>query len=123
MWGATLNLRASLLGGLAGFFLVGPALAETKWTTATSPTLFAQSDETESDHSLFAVCPIRGIVELYVGANEQVGKGQGEAVRLRVESAGKSATLSGVSRNSYNSEMTGGTELVTRVETNDEFFK
>jgi hypothetical protein len=101
----------------------GSAAAKTKWTAATSPSLYAASDEDESDRSLYAVCPIRGIVELYVGANEQVGKGENEAVKLRVESDGKSATLSGFSRWSYNSEMTGGTELVTRVEADHEFFK
>lgn len=99
------------------------AVAETKWSTGSAPTLTALSTEVESDFSLFAMCPMPGIVELYVGANEQVGKGQGEAVRLRLESDGKSATLSGVSRNSYNSEMTGGTELVTRIETSNEVFR
>ena len=81
------------------------------------------SDEVESDHSFYAVCPIRGIVDLYVGAQEQVGKGENEAVKLRFDSDGKTATLSGISRWSYNSEMTGGRELVTRVETGNDVFK
>lgn len=98
------------------------ALAATKWTAGTSPSLSVMSDESEADRSLYAVCPIRGIVELFVGAQEQVGKGEGEAVKLRVESDGKSATLSGVSRRSFNSEMTGGTELVTRVILPDDDF-
>jgi hypothetical protein len=118
-----MNLRALLIGGCAILFVIDPALAETTWTAATSPTLSASSDEEESDHSLFAVCPIRNIVELFIGAEERVGEGQGEAVKLVLQSGGKSATLSGVSRRSYNHEMTGGTELVTRVETSDEFFK
>jgi hypothetical protein len=119
------HFRTLLIASLMLVPVVGPAAAKTKWTAATSPSLYAASasDEDESDHSLYAVCPIRGIVELYVGANEQVGKGENEAVKLRVDSDGKSATLSGFSRKSYNSEMTGGTELVTRVETNHEFFK
>lgn len=98
-------------------------MAEVKWSTATSPSLYAASNEDESDRSFYAVCPISGIVELFVGADEQVGKGQGEAVKVKVESDGKSATVSGVSRRSFNHEMTGGTELVTRIEIGDDFFK
>jgi hypothetical protein len=112
-----------LICGLVVPVLVDPALAETKWTVATSPTLTVQSDEAESDHSLIAICPMPGIVELFVGADDQVGKGEGETVKLRIESGGKSATLSGVSRRSFNHEMTGGTELVTRIDTSNEAFK
>jgi hypothetical protein len=112
-----------LIAPLMLALIAAPAAAKTKWTAATSPSLYAASDEPESDHSLYAVCPIRGIVELFVGADEQVGKGENDAVKLRFESDGKSATLSGISRKSFNSEMTGGTELVTRVETNHDVFK
>jgi hypothetical protein len=103
--------------------VAGSAEAKTKWTAGTVASLYAMSDESESDHSLYAFCAIPGIVELYVGAQEQVGKGENDAVKLRFESDGKSATLSGFSRRSYNSEMTGGTELVTRVEATHDLFK
>jgi hypothetical protein len=118
-----LHFTTLLVAPLMLLLVTHPAVAKTKWTAATSPSLYAASDEVESDHSLQAFCPIRGIVELYVGAQEQVGKGANDAVRLRFESDGKSATLSGFSRRSYNSEMTGGTELVTRVEASHDFFK
>jgi hypothetical protein len=121
--GLPLNLKALLIASSVVLLLSGPALATTKWTAATSPSLTAHSDEVESDRSLFAVCPIPGIVDIYVGANDQVGKGQGETVKLRLESDGKSATVIGASRRSYNSEMTGGTELVTRIHPDDDFFK
>jgi hypothetical protein len=100
-----------------------PAAAKTKWTAGTVPSLYAMSDEDEADHSLYAFCAIPGIVELFVGAHEQVGKGQNEAVKLRLESDGKSATVNGFSRKSYNFEMTGGTELVTRIEATNDVFK
>jgi hypothetical protein len=118
-----LHFRALFAALLMLLMVVVPAAAKTNWTAATSPSLYAASDETESDHSLYAFCPIRNIVELYVGAEEQAGKGENDAVRLRFESAGKSATLSGFSRKSYNHEMTGGAELVTRVESSHEVFK
>ena len=118
-----MTFRALAVAAAAALAFSAPAAAKTKWTAQTSPSLYALSDEAESDHSLYAICPIRGIVDLYVGAQEQVGKVANETVKLRVESDGKSATISGISRRSYNSEMTGGTELVTRVETNNDFFK
>ena len=114
----------SLFAALPLLLLVtGSADAKTKWTVGTVASLYAISDEAESDHSLYAFCAIPGIVELYVGAQEQVGKGKNDAVNLRFESDGKSATVSGFSRWSYNSEMTGGTELVTRVEATHDLFK
>lgn len=116
--------RKSLVRAATLLVLSAPALAATKWTAGTMPSLYVMSDEPESDHLLFAVCPIRGVFEVFVGAQEQVGKGAGEAVRLRFESDGKQAVLNGVSRRSHNSEMTGGTELVTRlIPPNDDFFK
>ena len=118
-----MTFRAWVVAAAVALTFSAPAVAKTKWTAQTSPSLYAMSDEDESDHSFYAVCPIRGIVELYVGANEHVGKGENDAVKLRFESDGKSATLSGISRWSFNSEMTGGTELVTRVETNHDVFK
>lgn len=118
-----MNFRSLCIGSITLLLLAGPAAADARWTAATSPTLLAHSNEPESDRSLFAVCASRGVVELYIGADEQVGKGEGDAVKVRVESDGKSATVSGTSRRSANFQMTAGTELVTRVGPNDEFFK
>jgi hypothetical protein len=44
-------------------------------------------------------------------AESHVGKGKGEAVTLKLSSDGRTATLTGVSRESANVEMTGGIEL------------
>jgi hypothetical protein len=102
--------------------LSGAACAETKWTVSTRPYLEARSTEEESDASLRAVCRSSGSIELRVGAAEGVGKGSREAVTLQFESAGQHATLRGVSRESDDFQMTGGTELVADVTADDPVF-
>jgi hypothetical protein len=95
---------------------VVPAAAATKWTVSTRPYLVARSTESESDASLRALCRYSESIELRLGAEDGgVGEGKGEKVNLHLESQGKTATLEGVSRRSEDSEMTGGTELVTEV--------
>jgi len=94
---------------------VTQAVAETNWRVSTRPYLEARSTESESDASLRALCRNSQSIALRVGAAEAVGKGKGEKVTLRFESQGKVATLKGVSRESEDTNMTGGTELVTEV--------
>jgi hypothetical protein len=120
-----LKYRALAVAATAALALSAPAVAKTKWTAATSASLHVRSDEQDADRSLYAVCAEPGVVELFIGADEAVGKGEGEPVKLRAESDGKSATISGVSRKSIDFEGSrGGTELVTRIFLfNDEFFK
>src|SRR5215207_2419141 len=68
-------------------------------------------DEPEVDYEFWAHCRADGSIEVGAAAEAHVGKGRGEAVTLKLASAGKSATLTGVSRKSENFEMTGGVEL------------
>jgi hypothetical protein len=62
------------------------------------------------------------VIEVHVGAEELVGKGTGEDVALKVESGGKQAELNGISQLSEDYQMTGGTELVTRLAPDHPFF-
>jgi hypothetical protein len=103
--------------GCAVLLAVGAteATAATKWTTSTRPYLEARSTESESDASLRALCRNSAAIGLRVGAAERVGNGKGEKVKLLLESQGKTATLEGISTESEDSPMTGGTELVTEV--------
>ena len=68
-------------------------------------------DVPEVDYELWLHCRADGKIEIGAGAEAHVGKARGEAVTLKFVSAGKAATLTGVSRRSENSEMTGGIEL------------
>lgn len=107
-----------------------PAVAgELRWSAATRPFkgaphpyLEARSTESESDASLRAFCGSAGAIELHVGANETVGKGEGDNVTLKLESDGRTATLAGKSRKSADFEMTAGTELVATVTAEDPVF-
>ena len=65
----------------------------------------------EVDYEFWAHCRANGSIEVGAAAESHVGKGRGEAVTLKFASAGKTATLTGVSRESANVEMTGGIEL------------
>ncbi|MBX9847017.1 MAG: hypothetical protein K2Z80_34935 [Xanthobacteraceae bacterium] len=68
-------------------------------------------DVPEVDYELWAHCRPDGNIEVGAGAEAHVGKARGEAVTLKLTSAATTATLTGVSRRSENSEMTGGIEL------------
>lgn len=119
-WRETLLVPLCLSGVLLSTTI---SQAATNWSVSTIPTLLALPTESESDTSLLALCRNAGNIELHIGANEEVGRGRGESATLRFQSDGKSAVVKGVSRRSDNYEMTGGTELVTRVSSDSEFFK
>ncbi len=101
-------ISAALLLGLP----VAAAEAKTSWGVSKMPFLEAGSSEPESDADLRAIC-FGGLVTIRIGGSIGVGKGDGEPVSVKIEGEGKSATLHGVSMNTPDSEMTGGTELVT----------
>jgi len=63
----------------------------------------------------WAHCRADGAIDVGAAAESHVGKGGGEAVTLKLGRPLKSATLTGVSRHSENSEMTGGVELRATV--------
>ena len=68
-------------------------------------------NESEVDNEPWLLCRRDGAIDVGAAAESHVGKGGGEAVTLKLASARKAATLTGVSRQSENSEMTGGIEL------------
>ena len=80
------------------------------------------SGEYEGDSEFWAHCRRDGAIDIGVGAHSQVGKGKRDAVTLTLASAGLRARLSGVSRESANVEMTGGTELRAKVRPDDAVF-
>jgi|SRR5580698_6314142 hypothetical protein len=88
------------------------ANAEMNWITSTRPYLEARSSEPESDASLRAICRSPASIEVRIGANEQVGKGHGEPVKLIFVGNGRQVIVRGISERSSDYEMTGGTELV-----------
>ncbi|WP_424362346.1 hypothetical protein [Methylocystis parvus] len=96
-----------------------PAFAKTSWGGKPRPYLEARSNEDEADATVRASCAFDGLMTLRLGADIQVGEGKGEAVTVKIESGDKSAKVHGLSRSSPDSEMTGGTELVTDLPLND----
>ena len=112
--------------GLAVLSLPGAASADVVWRFTKEqgrPYLQGMSSESESDTEFWARCRADGKIDVGLGADSIVGKGEGEKVSLTLESAGIKATLNGVSRNSVNVEMTGGTELRTTISRDDAVFK
>jgi len=84
--------------------------------------LHGMINESEVDNEFWARCRKDGLIDIGMGAESHVGKGKGEKVTLMLASAGQSATVTGVSRESENVEMTGGIELQTRVKPDDKLF-
>ena len=115
-------MRFLTIAPLAIAMSITTANAEIKWNNASRPYLVARSDEPESDASLRALCRTADAIEVRVGGREQVGKGKGDAVRLRFVSDGQQADVRGVSRRSDDFEMTAGTELVTELKASDPLF-
>jgi hypothetical protein len=101
--------------------LLWPAVAnaaDVVWTVSKEKGrayLSGMPNESEVDYEFWADCRAGGKIEVGAGAEAHVGKGRGEAVTLKLMSAGKTATLTGVSRESENVEMTGGIEIRATV--------
>lgn len=98
---------------------VPPVSAKSSWSTASHPSLDVRPSGEDVDALIRASCAFDGLMILRVGAEFQVGQGKGEPVSVTIESGGKSSKLQGVSRWSPDSEMTGGTELVTELPLHD----
>jgi hypothetical protein len=99
-----------------------PSQAAMRWQAGHRPVLLAHSTESESDRAFWALCRGPGAIELRIGADDYVGKGEGEPVSLTFAGGGRSATLRGVSKKSDDFQITGGSELVTEVTTDDPVF-
>ena len=107
-----------LLATLAAAAFAFPALAKAEEYTVNDGTagLFEiRPDETESDALLRAACFAHGFVDLRFGAYFGVGDGKLEPVTVKLSAGKMTAGLKGVSVESPDAEMTGGTELLTSV--------
>jgi hypothetical protein len=111
------------IGTLLVAGLANPARAEIKWSVLTRPYLLARTTGPEGDATLRAICRNPNAIEVRIGAEENVGKGNGEPVTLRFSGNGTAVSIKGVSRRSEDYQMTGGTELVTELQADDAFFK
>lgn len=115
-------MQASLGIAVAIAALLGissPVSAKSSWAIQSRPSLDVRPSGEDVDAFLRASCAFDGLMLLRIGAEYQVGNGKGEPVSVTIESSGKSSKLRGVSRWSPDSEMTGGTELVTELPLND----
>ena len=104
---------------LALIEMCAPACAKVTWRSASRPYLEVRSNEEETDAALRASCGFDRLITIRLGAEHRIGDGKGEAVAIIIESDGKSAKLRGVSKNSPDSEMTGGIELLTEIPLED----
>jgi len=73
------------------------------------------SNEEEPDYVLRLTCRAGAKVEIGVGAHDDIGNGRAAPFSVTLKSGDRSATLSGKSALSKNSEMTGASELRVRM--------
>jgi len=110
---------------MLAFGAIAVAAPRVKWSVSKPegrPFLLGMVDESEVDAEFWARCRTDGMIDVGMGAESHVGKGKGEKVSLTLASAGQSVTISGVSRESKDVEMTGGIELQARVKADDKLF-
>jgi len=106
---------------LAAALLVWPALAgaaDIEWNLSKKDGrayLNGMPKVSEVDNEFWALCRADGAIDIGAGAESHVGHGGGEAVTLHFKAGRKKATLTGVSRESENIEMTAGVELRATV--------
>jgi hypothetical protein len=104
--------------GLIVSTLIFPCLshaAEFVPTDGTTRTFEIRSDESESDTLLRATCVAGGRVDLRLGATFQIGRGKLEPVTVSLTAGNRTTILKGISVESPDIEMTGGTELLTTL--------
>ena len=119
------DMRLVALTLVAALAWPSAAAAEVKWSLGKEkgkPFLYGMENEAEVDYELWAHCRADGDIDVGMGAESHVGKGKGEKVELTLTSAGQSAKVAGVSRDSVNAEMTGGIELQGKVKRDDRLF-
>ena len=101
------------------------ALAEVEWTLRKDKGrafLQGMHNESEVDFEFWARCRTDGDIDIGMAAESHVGKGKGEKVELTLISAGQTAKVTGISRDSVDSEMTGGIELQSKMKRDDKLF-
>ena len=118
------------MGGwlIAGLLLLWPTAAyaaDIEWTLSKKngrAYITGMPKASEVDYEFWAHCRADGAIEVGAGAESHVGRGNGEAVTLKLAAGLRRATLTGVSRDSANSEMTGGIELRAVIARNHPLF-
>jgi hypothetical protein len=85
--------------------------------------LNGMSKDSKVDNEFWALCRANGAIEVGAGAESRIGRGNGEAVTLRLAAGLRRATLTGVSRESDNYKMTSGVELRTVISSAHPLFK
>lgn len=114
---------------LAAGLLLWPtvaAAADIEWTLSKKDGrayLSGMPKESEVDTEFWALCRADGAIEVGAGAESHVGRGNGEAVTLKLAAGFRRATLTGVSRESENYQMTSGVELRAVVASAHPLFK
>ena len=113
---------ALLLSAAALMFAATPAFAFDWIYVAESKTLIGWTGEEEGDTDFRATCKAGGKAAIGIGAETNVGKGEGEAVSATLTLGARSLTIGGHSGKSPNFEMTGGVELQTDVDASHAIF-
>ena len=104
------------------FFSPAFAAADVQWRIINRPYLQGLSSEQNDDPVFWAYCRPGAVIDLGAGGNIGIGRGEGEAVTLKLTSDGRSATLNGISRPTAGFESTGRPELRTSVSEGDPLF-
>jgi hypothetical protein len=115
----------SLSIGLAASILMLQCLGHTaEFVPAfgTANTIEIRSDESESDTILRATCVAGDRVDIRLGATFQIGRGKLEPITVSLTAGSRTAVLKGISVESPDIEMTGGTELLTTIPGNHMVF-
>jgi hypothetical protein len=93
-----------------------PALAFDWSYVSETKELIGTTGEEEGDTDFRASCLAGGKANIGIGAAEDIGKGEGEAVSVTLTAGATSLTIEGKSGKSPNFEMTAGVELQTQVD-------
>ena len=109
-----MGARTWLIAVLLLWSAAAASAADIEWSLSTKAGrayLSGMPKVSEVDYEFWAHCRADGAIEVGAGAESHVGRGNGEAVTLKLAAGLRRATLTGVSRESANIEMTGGIEL------------
>jgi hypothetical protein len=102
--------------------LAGGASAEYEVRGGDGPWLDIRPDETESDALLRLGCHGYGLIDTHIGAIFDIGEGGYEAVSVTLSAGALTARVRGLSIYSEDSELTGGSELLTALMAGDDAF-
>ncbi|MEW6451702.1 MAG: hypothetical protein AB1490_13680 [Pseudomonadota bacterium] len=119
------DMRLVALTVVAALAWPSAAMAEVEWTLRKEKGrafLQGMQNESEVDYEFWARCRADGDIDVGMGAESHVGKGKGEKVELTLTSGAQTVKVAGISRDSVNSEMTGGVELQGKVKRDDKLF-